>query len=224
MKRKILPLILAVLAVFAASSARQCAWAYRDVSPGSSSGSGVASVEQGNSGGKIEEFELVESIPVETNLDNPDIRNTLEVWLEMIRDTKHTLELEEFYVSDAPGEPLEAVLDAIADAGRRGVRVRFIVDSRMYQTYPERVDWFSKQPNTEVRKLDMGSISGGVMHAKYFIVDGTQVFLGSQNFDWRALKHIHEIGCRVRSKGLARVFSDLFDSTGNWPKARLRRL
>jgi phosphatidylserine/phosphatidylglycerophosphate/cardiolipin synthase-like enzyme len=160
---------------------------------------------------QIEEFELVESIPVETNLDNADIRNTHEVWLEMISGATSTLELEEFYVSDAPGEPLEDILGAIVDAAQRSVRVRFIVDSRMYRTYPERLDWLSKQKNTEVRTIDMASISGGVMHAKYFVVDGKQIFLGSQNFDWRALKHIHEIGCRVRSERLARIFSDLFE-------------
>jgi phosphatidylserine/phosphatidylglycerophosphate/cardiolipin synthase-like enzyme len=168
-------------------------------------------IASSNSGAEIEEFELVESIPVETSLDNPDIRNTQEVWLEMIRGARKTLEFEEFYVSDAPGEPLEEILNAVADATQRGVRVRFIVDSRMYRTYPGRLDWLSKQKNTEVRKMDMASIAGGVMHAKYFVVDGTQVFLGSQNFDWRALKHIHEIGCRVRSRELARIFSDLFE-------------
>jgi phosphatidylserine/phosphatidylglycerophosphate/cardiolipin synthase-like enzyme len=160
---------------------------------------------------EIEEFELVESVPVETNLDNTDIRNTHEVWLEMIEGATKTLEFEEFYVSDAPGEPLEEILNAIVDAAQRGVRVRFVVDSRMYQTYPERLDWLSEETNVEVRKIDMASIGGGVMHAKYFVVDGMQTFLGSQNFDWRALKHIHEIGCRVRSKELARVFSDLFE-------------
>jgi phosphatidylserine/phosphatidylglycerophosphate/cardiolipin synthase-like enzyme len=160
---------------------------------------------------KVEEFELVESIPVETSLDNADIRNTHDVWLEMINGATSTLDVEQFYVSDAPGEPLEDILGAIVEAGQRGVRVRFIVDSKMYRTYPERVDWLSKQKNTEVRKIDMASISGGVMHAKYFVVDQKQIFLGSQNFDWRALKHIHEIGCRVRSEELARILSDLFE-------------
>jgi phosphatidylserine/phosphatidylglycerophosphate/cardiolipin synthase-like enzyme len=162
-------------------------------------------------GANIEEFELVESVPVETSLDNADIRNTHEVWLEMISGAASTLDIEQFYVSDAPGEPLEDIIGAIVDAAQRGVRVRFIVDSKMYRTYPERVDWLSKQKNIQVREIDMASISGGVMHAKYFVVDRKQLFLGSQNFDWRALKHIHEIGCRVRSEKLSSIFSDLFE-------------
>jgi hypothetical protein len=35
------------------------------------------------------DIELVESIPVETTLDNPDIRNTQEVWLEMINQPEN---------------------------------------------------------------------------------------------------------------------------------------
>jgi phosphatidylserine/phosphatidylglycerophosphate/cardiolipin synthase-like enzyme len=159
----------------------------------------------------VEEFELVESIPVETMLDNEHIRNTYDVWLEMINGAKSTLDLEQFYVSDEPGELLEDILEAVVRAAGRGVRVRFVVDATMYQTYPERVDWLGGQENIEVRTLDMKRMCGGVMHAKYFIVDGEDLFLGSQNFDWRAIKHIHEMGCRVKSEELAGVFSDLFE-------------
>jgi phosphatidylserine/phosphatidylglycerophosphate/cardiolipin synthase-like enzyme len=35
--------------------------------------------------------------------------------------------------------------------------------------------------------------------------------LGSQNFDWRALKHIHELGVRVRNKDIADIFGDIFE-------------
>lgn len=159
----------------------------------------------------IQEFELVESVPVETTLDNEHIRDTYEVWLEMIEGADSTLDLEQFYLSDAPGEPLEDILAAIVRAAERGVRVRFIADSQMYETYPEGLDRLGKRKNTEVKTIDMRRMCGGVMHAKYFIVDREEVFLGSQNFDWRALKHIHEMGCRVRSRELARVFLDVFE-------------
>ncbi|UCF79045.1 MAG: hypothetical protein JSW03_01945 [Candidatus Eiseniibacteriota bacterium] len=160
---------------------------------------------------EIEEFEFIESVPVETTLDNEHIRNTYDVWLEMIEGARSKLDFEQFYVSDAPGEPLEDIVAAIVRAADTGVRVRFIVDSRMYETYPERLDWLGEQQNIEVRTIDMRNIAGGAMHAKYFIVDGEEIFLGSQNFDWRALKHIHEMGCRVKSQTLAEVFLDLFE-------------
>ncbi|TLY29064.1 MAG: phospholipase, partial [Ignavibacteria bacterium] len=38
------------------------------------------------------DFEIVESIPIETVLDNPDVRNTQEVWLEMINGARSSLD------------------------------------------------------------------------------------------------------------------------------------
>jgi len=129
------------------------------------------------------DIEIVESIPAGTSLDNPEIRDTREVWLEMIGEARKTLDLEEYYISDEPGKMLEDVLAAIYSAAGRGVKVRVLVDARMVRTYPESVDGLSRRRNVEVRRIDFGAIAGGMQHAKYFIVDGKQVFVGSQNFD-----------------------------------------
>ncbi|MBI4547351.1 MAG: DUF1669 domain-containing protein [Ignavibacteriae bacterium] len=164
------------------------------------------------------DIEFVESIPIETTLDNPDIRNTFGVWMEMINGAKKTLDIEQFYISSQKGEPLDTVLNAIIAASVRGVKVRLIVDARMYKTYPEHVDQLKyfglKAPDQfqiEVRIIDFGKLAGGVQHAKYFIVDGEEVLLGSQNFDWRALKHIHELGLRIKHKEVVKVFQDIFE-------------
>ncbi len=156
-------------------------------------------------------IELVESIPVETDLDNPDIRNTQEVWLEMINAAKATLDIEQFYIANKPHEPLEDVIQAIERAAHNGVHVRIIADARFYKTYPQTIDRLGKQKGIAVRMIDYGKLAGGVQHAKFFIVDGQEVFLGSQNFDWRALKHIHELGLRIRHSEVVRFYLDLFD-------------
>ncbi len=155
--------------------------------------------------------ELVESIPVETVLDNPEIRNASEVWLEMIGNAKHSLNIEQFYISNQKGEPLEEVLTAVSDAGKRGVNVKIIADSRMYRTYPEMVDSLGKMKNISARVIDFGKFGGGIQHAKFFIVDGEEIFLGSQNFDWRALKHIHELGLRIHNEEIVKVYNDIFE-------------
>ncbi len=157
--------------------------------------------------------ELVESIPVETTLDNPDIRNTLGVWLEMINSAQKTLEIEQFYISNEKGEPLDTVLNAIVAAAKRGVIVRIIVDGEMYRTYPDDVTWMELQSsNISKHVIDFKSLAGGIQHAKFFIVDGKELFFGSQNFDWRALKHIHELGVRISGDwDLIRIYSDIFN-------------
>ena len=157
------------------------------------------------------DFEVVESIPIETTLDNADIRNAREVWIEMINSARVSLDFEEFYISNQQGEILEDVLKALLQAANRGVKVRFIVDAGMYKTYPETVDSLGRERNISVRIVDYRKLAGGIQHAKYFTVDGVQVFMGSQNFDWRALNQIHELGIKIRNEEAVKVYQDLFE-------------
>jgi phosphatidylserine/phosphatidylglycerophosphate/cardiolipin synthase-like enzyme len=156
------------------------------------------------------DIEIVESIPTGTSLDNPDIRNTREVWLEMIGHAERSLDIEQFYICNEPGKQMEDILAAICAAAERNVKIRIIVDARMYKTYPECVDSLGRHQNIVTRRIDFGAITGGVQHAKYFIVDGKEIFVGSQNYDWRALEHIHELGLRIHSKEIASVYEDVF--------------
>lgn len=167
------------------------------------------------------DFEIVESAPIETSLDHPNIRNATEVWIEMIRGARRTLDFAEFYATSAPGEPLEDVIAEVERAVTRGVKVRFFHDRAFAKTSQETIDRLSKivarsehrdERTAGVREIDFKRIAGGVHHAKYFIVDGEEVYLGSQNFDWRALKHIQELGVRVRQAQFARTLQDLFNS------------
>ncbi len=158
-------------------------------------------------------FELVESIPEETSLDNNDIRNTSEVWIEMIDQARQSLDIEQFYISN--GEPLEPVIAAIERAADRGVSVRVIADARMYKTYPETVDRLGKRKNISKRIIDYGKLAGGIQHAKFFIVDNKQAFIGSQNFDWRALTHIHELGLRIEHPEAVAFYTAVFEADWN---------
>jgi phosphatidylserine/phosphatidylglycerophosphate/cardiolipin synthase-like enzyme len=157
-------------------------------------------------------IELVESIPVETSLDNPGIPNTQEVWLKLINNAKKSIDFEEFYISNKKGEPLDTIIYSIIKAGEKGVKIRIIVDSKMYKTYPSTVDSLGKMKNIQCRIIDFSKAAGGVQHSKYFIVDGKITFLGSQNFDWRALKHIHELGVVIRFPDITNQFQSIFDN------------
>jgi len=161
------------------------------------------------------DFEIVESIPLETTLDNPDIRNTFDVWLEMIGDAQSTIDIEQFYISNEKGEALEPIIRAIEKAADRGVEVRIIAEEKMSKTYPETLERLNKQKGIQVRLISAFSSDGGVQHSKYFIVDHRQVFLGSQNFDWRALDHIHELGLRINHVSYAKKMTELFELDWN---------
>ena len=157
------------------------------------------------------DFQLVESVPVETDLGIEETVRTLPVWLEMIDSAHKSIAMEIFYLSQQSGEALTPVIEALKNAAKRGVHIRILADAKMARTYPETLDQLNRLSGVKVRRIGYYDRLGGVMHAKYFVVDGEQFFLGSQNMDWRALKHIHELGVRIRSKKLSRVILKIFE-------------
>jgi phosphatidylserine/phosphatidylglycerophosphate/cardiolipin synthase-like enzyme len=133
----------------------------------------------------------------------------------MIGGARATLDLEEYYLSERPGEALSPVLQAVGAAAARGVHVRLLLDSRLHRTYPQPADSLGKLPNLQVRAVDYGRLARGVQHSKFMVVDGAQAFVGSQNLDWRSLSHIHELGLRVRLAPVAAALEDVFDTDWN---------
>lgn len=157
------------------------------------------------------ELTLVETAPVETVLDHADVPEAYLVWIEMLEGAQHTVELGQFYAVSEPDSRLELVIEALAQAGRRGVTIRFLTEDKFYEKDPVTVDRLAKLTGVTVRRLKTGASMGGVLHAKYIIVDGRDVFVGSQNFDWRALTHNHELGLRIQDATVAGVFRDIFE-------------
>jgi len=161
-------------------------------------------------------IELVETFPVETTLDHQDIADAAETWPKVIDRAQKRLDISHFYISNTPGSVLEPTLAAIERAAARGVKVRLLVDRKFYDRYPESVDRLANHKNIAVRKLDLRA-RDAVQHAKYFLVDGREAFVGSQNMDWRALQHIHEMGALTRLPPVAEALSRVFDA--DWAKA-----
>lgn len=42
----------------------------------------------------------------------------------------------------------------------------------------------------QVRKVNFGRLTHGVLHSKFWVVDSKHVFIGSANMDWRALTQV----------------------------------
>lgn len=156
-------------------------------------------------------IQIVESVPVETLMEQSALPLAKDVWVEMFNSAGQTIDIEVFYFTNATGEPMEKVMNAIKDAAAKGVKVRIIVDNNFYVKGEKSVDELENISGIEIRKIPFNKIGGGVMHAKYLIIDGNEIFIGSQNFDWRALKHVHEIGVRVKSEKLASDFGKIFE-------------
>jgi len=154
--------------------------------------------------------QLVQSIPAETDLADPALAFAKDAWVAMIRGAKVSVDAAEFYVTNRPGSALEPVLAELEKAGARGVKVRFLLSAKMLDQDAASVARLRRIPGAEVRSFDLAGVSRGILHAKYFVVDGREAALGSQNFDWRALEHIHELGVRTTDPGIVVRLAELF--------------
>lgn len=175
-------------------------------------------------------FQLAQSVPLETELAHPGLPTAQKTWIEMIQNAKKTIDLAQFYIAAKPGEALDPVLDALQAAGERGIKIRFLIANTLLD---EDVGAFSKLKtikNIEVRIYNVDKTLGGILHAKYWIVDNKIIYVGSQNFDWRALEHIHETGVKVDSPSLAKKLASIFEidwkyaKSGKFPKIPRRSL
>lgn len=157
-------------------------------------------------------YELVYTAPVETALQADDLRNTAEVWQQMFDAAKTRIDLGQFYVANQQGSLLDGVLQHLKAAGERGVKIRFLMEERGIRiSTPETLEQLKAIPNLELRIIPYQRLSGGILHAKYLLVDGEQAFVGSQNFDWRALAHIHETGLRISDAGVVGQIQAIFE-------------
>ncbi|XP_070214656.1 5'-3' exonuclease PLD4 isoform X6 [Bos mutus] len=49
----------------------------------------------------------------------------------------------------------------------------------------------------QVRHVPMGKLTGGVLHSKFWVVDGRHIYVGSANMDWRSLTQVKELGAVI---------------------------
>ena len=117
-------------------------------------------------------FELVQTSPAETVLRNPDLRDPVTVWSEMFDNAKKDIVIGQFYAVTKPGSAFEKVVERLAAAGQRGVKIRFLIDQKgVGLSEASTLERLKAIPNLELRILDFSKITGnGIIHAKYMVV------------------------------------------------------
>lgn len=169
----------------------------------------------------IAQLRMVETVPDELALGSPGVLKTEAEWMDMISKSRRSLDISQFYVQTLAHSGLDRVLRSMESAAQRGIKIRFLVDEAFVKKYPndtgKTMEGIRKWPGTEVRITNRWAKNGGIQHSKYFIVDSQDAFLGSQNFDWRALDHIAELGFRFRSPPLVASLQAVFED--DWAKA-----
>ncbi len=165
-----------------------------------------------------EGFKLIvaTTIPVETTLKYDGNAKAYKVWIDAIKNAKKSIDFSEFYLTGKDRWPLSPVVEEIVNAAKRGVKIRFLVDVKMLKNSKELLDYFSKIPGIKITVFNWKHLTGGINHSKYFIVDDKICFVGSQNFDWRALKHIHETGILTDEPHIVKALSLIFNADWNY--------
>jgi phosphatidylserine/phosphatidylglycerophosphate/cardiolipin synthase-like enzyme len=123
-------------------------------------------------------IQFVESIPVETNLGISETEQTLAIWLERISGAQESIDMEFFYVAQEPGKALDPIMVALKAAAARNVNIRILVDNKMAKIYPEILKELGDVENIGVSQIRYFNLKKGVQHAKYFIFDDRELFLG----------------------------------------------
>ena len=157
------------------------------------------------------DFELVYTYPIETTLEQPTLRAASTVWPQLFDSAKKTIDLAEFYFTPKTGESITSSFEALKKAGARGVKIRVLAEKKMERASQEGFELLKAIPNLELRVIEFAKIkSDGIQHAKYFVIDGRTAYVGSQNFDWRSLKHIHELGLKIADAKLVAQIAAVF--------------
>ena len=147
-------------------------------------------------------IELTQSVPSETPIAMTGYRATDDAWLSLINGARQRLDLAFFYACDAPPSRLTPIVEAIIAAKRRGVWVSVVLEHVFIEQYPD-IRRQLHNAGIAIRIVDRSKTTGGIVHAKMMAADGQRAWVGSANFDWRSLDHIHELGVLVTSPDLA---------------------
>jgi phosphatidylserine/phosphatidylglycerophosphate/cardiolipin synthase-like enzyme len=161
---------------------------------------------------RVPGLELVYSYPDGSSLSEPDLRQAKDVWPEMFDQAQKSIDIEHFYLTPHSGESLDLTLAALERAAKRGVKIRVILEKQFDWNSVDGVNYLLAIPHLQLKIVDWTKLTGkGIVHAKFFTVDGRLAYIGSQNLDWRSLTHNHELGLAIDDSAAVMQTQSLFD-------------
>jgi len=162
------------------------------------------------------QIKLIETIPSVLKL--PTKHESISAhWRKLIQSAVTSIDMLSVFWTlkgvDVPGGPWaqaiigEQILQDLVNAARRGVRIRIAQNKPSTDTIE-----LSKKANFEVRTIDFKRLlNAGILHTKFFLVDGHSMYIGSANFDWRSFTEVKELGvamyeCPCSGQDVSKIF------------------
>ncbi|MFA6489517.1 MAG: phospholipase D family protein [Candidatus Micrarchaeia archaeon] len=124
-----------------------------------------------------------------------------------IGSARETVDIEMYTFSS------DAMISAVGDAVKRGVRVRIIMEPRVEDSRKQKVFDTLSALGAEMK---WASLEYKLTHSKFVIVDGKKVLIGSINFSKSALNDNREADAVVEGEGVKEI-AGIFEV--DWAKA-----
>jgi cardiolipin synthase len=141
------------------------------------------------------------------------------LYLLAVASARHTLDIESpYFITD------ESTDWSLADARRRGVRIRLVVEGDITDAKPVKFAGRAAYERLLQRGIEIYEYQPSMMHTKTMVVDGTLSVIGSANFDNRSLELNEELNAAVFDPVLAaRLTEDMERDFGRSKKLDLEQ-
>lgn len=151
---------------------------------------------------------LVESIPLGVTYDGDNVTFGVpleQAWNDLISAATQHVEVASFYwtltgadvnVNSSSDLPGKSILERLKALPSRNVSVRVVTSEPSVNANSTDLSVL-RENGVQVRTVDFGRLTKGVLHSKFWIVDKRHVFIGSANMDWRALTEVKELGALI---------------------------
>ncbi|XP_066550647.1 5'-3' exonuclease PLD4 isoform X2 [Amia ocellicauda] len=186
------------------------------------SGSGDRRSEQdSNVCDDVSSWLLSESIPLDMKYEaNATFGVPLyEAWTDLLNTASQRVDVASFYWS-LTGEDIgvntstdllgKHIFKQFQELPSRNVSVR-IASSIPSLAWNSTDLQILRKKGLQIKRVNFGHLTHGVLHTKFWIVDMKHVYIGSANMDWRSLTQVKELGvviynCSCLAKDLHKIF------------------
>lgn len=169
-------------------------------------------------------FTIVESIPENLTFPNQSVAflSVFQAWMNLLGLARNKILIASSYWSLRAGgggqqEDLdkegETIFNELMRAGtERNISIQIAQNQPSYSQPDRDTQELAEKGAAEVRSLNFQALLGaGILHTKFWVVDGVHFYLGSANMDWRSLTQVKEVGavvynCSCLAEDLEKIF------------------
>ncbi|XP_069602868.1 5'-3' exonuclease PLD3 [Ranitomeya imitator] len=178
-------------------------------------------VKQDNSCSDPCNIVLVESIPegLEYSPNSTISPSVFQSWMTLLSQAKCSVDIASFYwtltnndthTKHPSAQEGEQILQEMIKLKQRGISLRVAVNPSGSPTKDADINAL-RASGADVRVVDLPQLTNGVLHTKFWVVDGKHIYIGSANMDWRSLTQVKELGstvynCTCLAQDLEKIF------------------